>query len=130
MHHSPGFLKLVNDAKSRVKQFTIEWLDRLLSENRITFIKWDMNRHVSEPGWPEKPPAEQRKLWVQYVRNLYEIIDRLRARHPQVKPVRLGAAGGFRSGAQRCGRAGRGRESDCGRLDWRRAPWKRRSQRV
>ena len=37
-----------------------------------------MNRSFSEPGWPDAVPPDQRKLWVQYHQNLYEILDRLR----------------------------------------------------
>src|ERR1035441_2958874 len=53
-----------------------------------------MNRTFSEPGWPEVAPADQRKLWVEYVRNLYEIIDRLRARHPQLEIESCSGGGG------------------------------------
>jgi len=53
-----------------------------------------MNRTFSEPGWPEAAPADQRKLWVEYVRNLYEIIDRLRARHPQLEIESCSGGGG------------------------------------
>ena len=42
-------------------------LDKMVSENNIEFLKWDMNRHFTEPGWPEVPVAEQKKIWVKYV---------------------------------------------------------------
>jgi len=53
-----------------------------------------MNRSFSEPGWPDVSPADQRKLWVDYVRNLYEIIDRLRKRHPQLEIESCSGGGG------------------------------------
>ena len=53
-----------------------------------------MNRIFAEPGWPEQAPAEQRKLWVQYVRNLYDIIDRLRAKHPNLEIESCSGGGG------------------------------------
>ena len=38
-HHSPGFLKLVDDAKSRVQQFTIdEFLERLQAGERYIVL--------------------------------------------------------------------------------------------
>jgi alpha-galactosidase len=85
---------MLNMARNDVKEHIFQALDRLLSENRIVFLKWDMNRHVSEPGWDEKVPAEQRKLWVQYVLNVYEIIDRLRAKHPRVEIESCSGGGG------------------------------------
>jgi alpha-galactosidase len=53
-----------------------------------------MNRSFSEPGWPEVAPTEQRKLWVDYVRNLYEIFDRLRAKHPKLEIESCSGGGG------------------------------------
>jgi alpha-galactosidase len=56
----------------------------LLSENAIDFIKWDMNRHIAEPGWPDAPTAQQREVWVRHARAVYELLDELRAKHPSV----------------------------------------------
>jgi alpha-galactosidase len=55
----------------------------LLRENKITFIKWDLNRHVSEPGW-ENAPGDPREIWVRYVSGLYHVWGTLRERHPDV----------------------------------------------
>ena len=85
---------VLNMARADVKEHIFGVLDRLLAENDIKFIKWDMNRHFSEPGWPAVPAAEQRKIWVAYVRNVYEIIDRLRARHPGLEIESCSGGGG------------------------------------
>lgn len=76
---------ILNLARDEVKEYLFAALDRLVSENNIRLFKWDMNRRFSEPGWPELPPAEQKKFWVNYTLNLYEIIDRLRAKHPSLE---------------------------------------------
>jgi alpha-galactosidase len=68
--------------------------DKLLQENDIKIVKWDMNRHISEPGWPEVPVAEQKQIWVKYVTGLYEVIDRLRVKHPSVEFEDSEAGGG------------------------------------
>jgi alpha-galactosidase len=85
---------ILNLARNDVKEHLFTVLDKLASENHIRYFKWDMNRTFSEPGWPEAAPADQRKLWVEYVRNLYEIIDRLRARHPQLEIESCSGGGG------------------------------------
>ncbi len=74
---------ILNLAIPDVQAYLIEQIDRLLSQNRITFIKWDMNRNVSEPGWPGAP-TDQREIWVRYVQGLYHVWDTLRERHPDV----------------------------------------------
>jgi alpha-galactosidase len=66
-----------------VQEYIIARLDRLLKENNIAFVKWDMNRNVSEPGWPEAQ-GDARELWVRYVYGLYYVWQTLRDRHSQV----------------------------------------------
>ncbi len=76
---------VLNLARDDVKEYVYGFLNRLATEYNIRYFKWDMNRTFSEPGWPEVPPQDQQKLWVKYVRNLYEIMDRLRAKHPNLE---------------------------------------------
>ena len=76
---------MLNLARDDVKEWLFNVFDKMLEENDIKIVKWDMNRHISEPGWPEAPVAEQKEIWVKYVSNLYELIDRLRAKHPSVE---------------------------------------------
>lgn len=85
---------VLNLARNDVKEYLFGVLDKLASENNIRYFKWDMNRAVSEPGWPDAGPVEQRKLWVDYTRNLYEIIDRLRAKHPKLEIESCSGGGG------------------------------------
>lgn len=85
---------ILNLARNDVKEYVFSVLDKLATENNIRYFKWDMNRSFSEPGWPEAEPADQQKLWVAYVRNLYEIIDRLRARHPKLEIESCSGGGG------------------------------------
>jgi alpha-galactosidase len=76
---------ILNLARQDVKEYIFNVFDKLLAENEIKMVKWDMNRHVSEPGWPQMPAPEEKQLWVKYVANFYEIVDRLRAKHPGVE---------------------------------------------
>lgn len=92
---TPGRNQLIlNMARDDVKEHIFAALDKLLAGNRIGFLKWDMNRHFSEPGWPNVPPAEQKRIWVRYVQNVYEIIDRLRAKHPSLEIESCSGGGG------------------------------------
>lgn len=74
---------IVNMARTDVQDYLIGQLDKLLTENNIAFIKWDMNRTVSEPGWPAYE-GDQREIWVRYVEGLYRVWGTLRQRHPHV----------------------------------------------
>ena len=74
---------MLNIGRADVQDYLIGVFDRLLSENAIDFIKWDMNRNVSEPGWPTHD-RDQREIWVRYVDGLYRVWGELRRRHPDV----------------------------------------------
>lgn len=76
---------VLNLARDDVKEYIFSWLDRLVTDNDIALLKWDYNRNWSEPGWPEAPLADQKKIWVRYVQNLYEILDRLRSKHSRLE---------------------------------------------
>lgn len=75
---------ILNLAREDVRRYIYGFLDKLLSENNIRFIKWDMNRNFSEPGFPSAPAGEQREIWVRHIRGVYEIVSELRRKHPQV----------------------------------------------
>jgi len=86
---------VLNMARDDVKNYIFGVLDRLLAENpKIAFLKWDMNRNFSEPGWPEAPVEQQKEIWVAYTRNVYDIIDRLRAKHPKLEIEACSGGGG------------------------------------
>ncbi len=85
---------VLNLARSDVKEYVLGFLDKLATENNVKYFKWDMNRPLSEPGWEDQPVADQRKLWVDYVRNLYDILDRLRAKHPKLEIESCSGGGG------------------------------------
>ena len=76
---------VLNLARDDVKEYVFSSLDRLVTDNDIALLKWDYNRNWSEPGWPETPLPDQKKIWVRYVQNLYDVIDRLRSKHPRLE---------------------------------------------
>ncbi len=76
---------VLNLARPDVRAYVYEFLDKLLSTYDIAFLKWDYNRNWSEPGWPAAAPEDQKKVYVDYVRNLYGILADLRAKHPKVE---------------------------------------------
>jgi alpha-galactosidase len=84
---------ILNLGRRDVQDYLIEQFDRLLAEHRIAFIKWDMNRNVSEPGWPDAP-GDAREIWVRYVQGLYRVWGTLRERHPHVHWQSCSGGGG------------------------------------
>jgi alpha-galactosidase len=78
---------VLNLARNDVRDHVFAVLDDLLTQNDVAFLKWDANRNWSEPG-------EQREVYVAYVQNLYQILRRLRERHPEVEIESCSGGGG------------------------------------
>jgi len=76
---------VLNLARPDVRKYVFDAMDKLLTENDIAFLKWDYNRNWSEPGWDQLPANEQKKVYVEFTRNLYSILAELRAKHPGVE---------------------------------------------
>ncbi len=76
---------VLNLARPDVREYVFNFLDKLLSENDIAFLKWDYNRNWSEPGWPAVAPEDEKKVYVDFIRNLYSILAELREKHPKVE---------------------------------------------
>lgn len=85
---------VLNLARDDVRDYIFNALDKLATEYNIRYFKWDMNRTFAEPGWPEVAPDEEKTLWVKYVRNLYDIMSRLRAKHPNLEFESCSGGGG------------------------------------
>ena len=74
---------ILNLGRREVQDYLIQILDDLLSMHDVRFVKWDMNRNPSEPGW-EDAPGDPREIWVRYVYGLYRVWGELRKRHPEI----------------------------------------------
>lgn len=85
---------VLNLARDDVRRWMFATLDTLLSEHHIEFVKWDMNRHFSEPGWPDEVGQNPERVWLDHVRNLYWVFDELRRRHPHVAFESCSGGGG------------------------------------
>ena len=85
---------VLNLARPEVRAYVFGFLDKLVTENQIAFLKWDYNRNWSEPGWPAVTPDEQKQVYVKYIDNLYSILRELRAKHPGLEIESCSGGGG------------------------------------
>ncbi|MCL6456461.1 MAG: alpha-galactosidase [Gorillibacterium sp.] len=76
---------LLDLSKPEVKRFIVDFMTDLLQNHQIKFIKWDMNRTITEPGLKDHPLHRQKEIWIRHVQSLYEIWSELRRKFPQVE---------------------------------------------
>ena len=76
-----------------VQDYLIEVLTEYLSTGAIDYIKWDMNRHLTEVGSILWPADKQKEVSHRYVLGLYRVLDYLNEHFLNVslKIVQVGA---------------------------------------
>lgn len=85
---------ILNLAREDVYQYLYKSFSALLRENNITYIKWDMNRALADPGFPAGDKDEQRSVRMKYVDNLYRLLRELRTEFPGVWFENCASGGG------------------------------------
>lgn len=81
--------------RPEVKEYVFQVADKTLSENPgISYVKWDCNRYLTQPGSPFLGADRQSHLWIDYTRALYEVFDRLAKKHPNVEIMMCSGGGG------------------------------------
>lgn len=83
---------VLNMTRPDVQDYIFNMLDRLLTENNIKYLKWDMNRAFSETG--AENLKEPKMLYYLHTKAVYDIVDRLKAAHPDVTIESCASGGG------------------------------------
>lgn len=82
-------------SRPQVKEFAWKVVDETLAPNPgIRYVKWDANRYVTQPGSSYLKPEEQSALLIDYNFALYEIMDRMARRYPDVMAMVCAGGGG------------------------------------
>jgi alpha-galactosidase len=78
----------------KVQDFVFKTVDEQLSQG-VGYVKWDCNRMMTNP-YSAYLKKNQTHLYVDYVRGLYQVLDRVRQKYPHV-PMMLCSGGGSRT---------------------------------
>ncbi len=71
-------------SREDVCQAVIAMVSDILKSAPITYVKWDMNRHMTEIGSAQLPPERQRETAHRYILNLYRILDTITSAFPHI----------------------------------------------
>ncbi|ULT57527.1 alpha-galactosidase [Neobacillus drentensis] len=89
--HAPGRNRtlsrnqLVLDlSQNDVREWLIETLTTLFQSAPISYVKWDMNRNMTEVGSAALPSERQKETAHRYMLGLYRIIEELTSRFPEI----------------------------------------------
>ncbi|TJY40675.1 alpha-galactosidase [Cohnella pontilimi] len=71
-------------SREDVRSYIVETVGEVLASAPIDYVKWDMNRHMTEIGSAKLPPERQRETAHRYILGLYEVLEAITARFPNV----------------------------------------------
>lgn len=78
-----------------VQDFVFGVIDKTLSENPgIAYVKWDCNRFITNSGSYYLAPEKQSHLWIDCVRGLFSVLDRVRAKYKDISLMCCSGGGG------------------------------------
>ena len=91
-----GTQQVLDLSNPAVQEFVFGVVDRLMTAHPdIAYIKWDANRCANSIGSAFQRPDEQSHFWIEYTQGLYKVMERIRAKYPDVL-IQACASGGGR----------------------------------
>jgi alpha-galactosidase len=79
-------------SRPEIRDYLFRTIGGVLERGRVDYVKWDMNRALSEVGSPALPSRRQGELYHRYMTGVYDLMDRFNRRFPHV--LFEGCAGG------------------------------------
>ena len=76
--------RLLDLANPLVQDYLIDSMTAVFSEEGVSYVKWDMNRIVSDAYSPTLPPERQGEVLHRYVLGLYRVLTELDRRFPHI----------------------------------------------
>jgi alpha-galactosidase len=82
---SPSRNQFVLDfSREEVISFIFDRLDAVIGSADISYIKWDMNRYITECCSHTETSAKQKTVMHRYILGVYELYSRLTRRYPEI----------------------------------------------
>ncbi|OPH61268.1 alpha-galactosidase [Paenibacillus ferrarius] len=75
---------ILDYSRQDVRDYIVTVMSDILASSRITYVKWDMNRNMTEIGSAQLPPERQRETAHRYMLGLYEVMERVTSAFPHV----------------------------------------------
>lgn len=85
---------MLDMSNQEVVEYLIEIFDKLIEENGIEYIKWDMNRYAAEIGSELEKSGQWKELHYRNTMGIYRLVRELRKRHPGVEFEACASGGG------------------------------------
>jgi len=92
---SPSRHQYVLDlGRKEVRDEIFNQLDKILSSGQIDYVKWDMNRHLTDIFQADLPADQQGETYHRYVLGLYNLLDRITSKYDNILFESCSSGGG------------------------------------
>lgn len=71
-------------SREDVCDYIIKTVSKILDEAEISYVKWDMNRHMTELGSAGLLPERQKEMSHRYMLGLYRVMEEIVTTHPDI----------------------------------------------
>ncbi|MBO5212117.1 MAG: alpha-galactosidase [Clostridia bacterium] len=71
-------------SRKEVRDNIYNQLVKILESTKIDYVKWDFNRHITDLYSVELPPEKQGELFHRYILGLYELLERITSKFPDI----------------------------------------------
>ena len=93
--NSHGRYQYVLDfSRKEVVDRIYEMMDKILSEAKVSYIKWDMNRSITECYSAALSADRQGEVYHRYILGVYDLYERLTSKFPQILFESCASGGG------------------------------------
>lgn len=75
---------ILDYSRGDVQEYIIQAISSILERCPISYVKWDMNRNMTEIGSALLPPERQRETAHRYMLGLYEVLERITTTFPHI----------------------------------------------
>ncbi|NIK78811.1 alpha-galactosidase [Paenibacillus castaneae] len=75
---------ILDMSRTDVQDYIVKSISDILSSAPITYVKWDMNRNMTEIGSALLPPERQRETAHRYMLGLYSVLEKITSSFPHV----------------------------------------------
>ncbi|MEW9700206.1 alpha-galactosidase [Paenibacillus sp. SI8] len=80
--------------REEVVDYIFETLSSVFERAQVTYVKWDMNRNMTEIGSSVRAPVQQKETAHRYILGLYRLLERLTVRFPHILFENCASGGG------------------------------------
>ncbi len=85
---------LLDFSRADVRNYLLEEICRVLDEGRVDYVKWDMNRSLSDLYSAALPADRQGEVAYRYVLGVYDVLENLIRRYPDLLIESCSGGGG------------------------------------